>query len=305
MKALVLFFAMMLPGMLFSQQIPDLTYNPRIPHPEYARGQGPVVFIDQGHYDLNKMNGRYRPFAHLLESDGYVVRGYNGKFTEEGLSKVKILVISNALNKVNFGPGRWHLPVPSAFTDEEIAVVKNWVSNGGSLFLIADHMPMPGAAKKLGEAFGFEMTDGFVMDPRHPGPAVFSLKKGTLTKSILTTGRNRKESVDHVATFTGQAFSIPEEATPVLTFNDSYVDYLPQTAWKFNRKTKRFSAWGMSQGAFRTFGKGKVVVFGEAAMFNAQLIGPRQRKAGMNSAIGDENYKLLLNIIHWLDGRLK
>ena len=306
MKAIVLFFAMMLPGMLFSQQIPDLNYHPRIPHPEYALGQGPVIFIDQGHYDLNKKNGRYRPFADLLERDGYVVWGYKGKFTKEGLSKGKILVISNALNKVNFGPGRWHLPTPSAFTDKEIEVVKNWVSNGGSLFLIADHMPMPGAAKKLGEAFGFEMTNGFVYDTRrHPGVAIFSLKKGTLTKSILTMGRNKKESVDHVATFMGQAFGIPQEATPILTFNDNYVNYLPQTAWKFNKKTKRYSAWGMSQGAFRTFGKGKVVVFGEAAMFNAQLIGPRESKAGMNSVIGDENYKLLLNIIHWLDGKLK
>ena len=303
MKAWILFIAVLLPGMMFSQQRPDLNYHPRIADPAYAPGKGPVVFIDEGHFDLNTKNGRYKPFADVLERDGYVVKGYKGKFTEEGLSKGKILVVSNALNKKNVG--HWYLPTPSAFTNEEIEAVKKWVSNGGSLFLIADHMPMPGAAKALAAAFGFEMTNGFAINPNHQGPAVFSLKDGTLTKSILTTGRNKKESVRRIATFTGQAFRIPKEATPILTFNGNYVDYLPDTAWRFNSKTRRYSAQGMSQGAFRKFGKGKIVVFGEAAMFNAQLIGLRKIKAGMNSPIADQNYKLLLNIIHWLDGKLK
>ena len=305
MKALVFFMAMMLPGIVFSQQVPDLTYKPHISNPAYAPGKGPVVFIDEGHFDLNTKNGRYQPFADLLERDGYVVLGYKGKFTEEGLSKGKILVISNALNKINASPGHWYLPTPSAFTNEEIEAVKKWVSNGGSLFLIADHMPMPGAAKELAAAFGFEMTNGFAMAPRRPGPAVFSLRDGTLTESVLTSGRNRKESVKRIATFTGQAFRIPKEATPILTFNKHYLDFLPDTAWKFNSKTKRYSAQGMSQGAFRKFGKGKVVVFGEAAMFNAQLVGPRKIEVGMNSLIVNQNYKLLLNVIHCLDGKLE
>ncbi len=295
--------AMLLPGMLFSQQVADLNYSHNISHPEYAPSKGPVIFLDEGHYDLNRTTGRYEPFCNLLEADGYVVLPYRGQFTEEGLSKGKILVISNALNKVN--ARHWSLPTPSAFTKEEIAVVKKWVSNGGSLFLIADHMPMPGAAKALAAAFGFEMTNGFVMDPHLPGPAIFKLKNGTLTPSILTRGRNKKESVNHVATFTGQAFRIPKEATPVLTFDRHYVDYLPETAWRINSNTPRISAEGMSQGAFRTFGKGKVVVFGEAGMFTAQVTGPMKRKFGMNSPLANQNYRLLLNIIHWLDGTLK
>lgn len=303
MKRLVFILSMLLPGMLFSQQLPDLNYRPIISHPAYAPGKGPVVFIDEGHFDLNTKGRRYQPFADLLERDGYVVLGYKGKFNREDLSKGKILVISNALNEVNIG--HWYLPTPSAFTKREIAVVKNWVSNGGSLFLIADHMPMPGAAKELAAAFGFEMTNGFAMEPRHQGPADFSFKDGTLTKSILTMGRNKKESVNHIVTFTGQAFNIPKEATPILTFNNRYVNFLPDTAWSINSKTRRYSAQGMSQGAFRKFGKGKIVVFGEAAMFNAQLIGPRKSKAGMNSPVANQNYKLLLNIIHWLDGKLE
>jgi hypothetical protein len=49
--------------------------------------------------------------------------------------------------------------------------------------------------------------------------------------------------------------------------------------------------------------KGRVVMSGEAAMFTAQLAGPQQFPAGMNAPYARNNYRLLLNIIHWLDGR--
>jgi len=52
-------------------------------------------------------------------------------------------------------------------------------------------------------------------------------------------------------------------------------------------------------------GKGPVVVFGEAAMFTAQLAGPQKNKTGMNSTIAPQNFQLLLNIIHWLDRILR
>ncbi|MFT5253862.1 MAG: hypothetical protein ACI87N_002915 [Flavobacteriales bacterium] len=58
---------------------------------------------------------------------------------------------------------------------------------------------------------------------------------------------------------------------------------------------------GWPQGAYKKYGKGKVVVFGEAAMFSAQLAGAK-KKMGMNNKVAPENYQLLLNIIHWLDG---
>ena len=80
---------------------------------------------------------------------------------------------------------------------------------------------------------------------------------------------------------------------------------MPDTAWVFKKDTPGFNAKGWSQGAFRKYGKGKIVVFGEAAMFTAQLAGPNKIKAGMNNKIAKENYKLSLNIIHWFDGKLK
>ena len=83
------------------------------------------------------------------------------------------------------------------------------------------------------------------------------------------------------------------------------VNLLPDTAWVFDQTTIIYGVEGWSQGAYRTFGKGKVVAFGEAAMFTAQLAGPNRVKAGMNNEIAPQNYQLLLNIIHWLDGKLE
>jgi hypothetical protein len=57
---------------------------------------------------------------------------------------------------------------------------------------------------------------------------------------------------------------------------------------------------GWCQGAVLKFGKGRVAVFGEAAMFSAQLAGPQQMPVGMNSPEAPQNHQLLLNVMHWL-----
>jgi len=132
------------------------------------------------------------------------VKEYNGVFKHTELTKGKILVISNALNEINV-VNRF-LPTPSAFTKTEIEVVKRWVDDGGSLFLIADHMPMAGAAKDLAAAFEFEFTNRFVVDTVSGGPSYFSLKEKTLHESIITKGKDINESVEQIVAFTGQGF---------------------------------------------------------------------------------------------------
>ncbi len=286
------------------QQIADTTYHPEIKNPAYQVGKGPVVFIDEGHYNFHTKNGRYKPFAMLLERDGYNVKEFKGKFEMSKLNEGKILVISNALNKIN--DTNWVLPTPSAFTKEEIKTVADWVSAGGSLFLIADHMPLAGAAHDLAAVFGFEIYNGFAFDTtsNNRGQAFFNRNDLTLTKSPLTDGRNSSEKINQVVSFTGQAFKIPADAQPVLIFNQNFEIFLPDTAWQFNDKTKRISVEGWSQGAYKKFGKGRIAIFGEVAMFSAQLGGEQKVRMGMNSEIASENYQFLLNIIHWLDRKL-
>jgi len=284
-----------------AQQVADTTFNPAIKNPEYARGKGPVVFIDEGHNNFHTVDGRYLPFARLLRADGYQVKGLPGEFTGNLPKEMRILVIANALNKINIQ--NWYLPTPSAFTKTEIEVVRKWVSNGGSLFLIADHMPMGGAAEDLAAAFGFKFTNGFAADTAAGGTAYFYRKDKGVVPSVITDGRNADEKVSKVVTFTGQAFQVPPKATPILLFDKRYLLMESDTAWVFGKNTKYTNIDGWCQGAFMNYGKGKIVFFGEAAMFTAQLAGPNKIAVGMNSSYAEENYKLLLNIIHWLGGR--
>jgi len=267
----------------------------------YVNNKGSIVFIDEGHHNFHTKNGRYKAFANLLERDGYIVTEYKGSFQKSELNKGKILVISNALNKINIR--NWYLPTPSAFTKNEIATVKQWVNEGGSLFLIADHMPMAGASEKLAAAFGFKFTNGFVFNTKTKGPAYFSTKDGSLVESTITKGKTTSENIDQVVSFTGQGFKIPADAKSILKFDENYINVLPDTAWVFkNIPRNPVKEW--SQGAYKKYGKGRVVVFGEAAMFTAQIAGRQKRKMGMNNPIAKRNYQLLLNIIHWLDAKL-
>lgn len=288
---------------IFSQQIADTNFKPVIAKPEYAPGKGRVVTIDQGHNNFHTANGRYLPFARLLKSDGYRVDSCKGDLTQSQLKNVRILVIANALNKINIQ--NWYVPTPSAFSAEEIKTVRKWVEEGGSLFLIADHMPFGGAAADLASAFGFTFTNGFAADTSKPGNDYFYRKDGSLASCSITNGRNAAETVNKVVTFTGQAVRIPADATSILNFSDRYLLLETDTAWVFDSHTKYTSIKDWSQGAYMKYGKGRLVMFGEAAMFSAQLSGQNQRKAGMNAEYAEENYKLLLNIIHWLDGKME
>lgn len=283
-----------------AQQIADTSYNPIIEHPVYEQGQGPVIFIDEGHYNFHTREGRYLPFARLLEKDGYRVESNLSVFQTPQLNQCKILVVSNALHVSD--TAEWALPTQSAFTPEEIKTLTQWVHEGGSLFLIADHMPMAGAASDLARSFGFKFTNGFAMNPSGSLPSIFSTLDKTLAVNTVTNGRNKEEKVSRIGTFTGQAFQIPEDAIPILTFDETHINLLPEIAWEFNEHTRRQIINGWHQGAYKAFGKGRVVIFGEAAMFSAQLSGSNKFKFGMNHPDVPQNYQLLLNIIHWLDG---
>jgi hypothetical protein len=253
--------------------------------------------LDDAHANFHTLNGRFKAFATVLRNDGYVLQASSDSLTPAQLSKGKILVIANALHPTN--SQQWTLPTPSAFTDTEIEVVNDWVKNGGSLFLIADHMPFPGAAEKLAASFGFKFYNGFAM--KTGGQDIFSLGNG-LNVNVLTKGRNDKETITSLQTFTGQAFEIPASAQSIVVLNSKYTVKLPQTAWEFKKDTPVISGDGLVQGAYMTYGKGRIVVFGEAAMFTAQLQG--KNKVGMNQKSAAQNAQFLLNTIHWLDGIL-
>ncbi|MCA1635955.1 MAG: hypothetical protein LC802_20255 [Acidobacteria bacterium] len=58
------------------------------------------------------------------------------------------------------------------------------------------------------------------------------------------------------------------------------------------------SVAGWTQGATLRSGKGRVALFGEAAMFTAQLAGPNRVRFGMNAPEAPQNAQFLLNVLH-------
>jgi len=278
----------------YGQQMADTGYSPPPFSPAYVSASAsPLVIIDEAHYNFHTADGRFAPFAKLLRSDGFRVARGTSSFSDSMLKQVRVLVIANALNAAN--RESWRLPTPSAFTDDEITVVNNWVKAGGSLFLIADHMPFPGAAERLASSFGFKFYNGFAMDTAAKSNGdLFTLSDGSLTK----TSEPGFQMPDTVASFTGQGFDAPGNAICLLKLRDAFQILLPQEAWQFDKVTPRIAGSGKCQGAIMKFGKGRVAVFGEAAMFTAQTAG--NRKVGMNTRSGKKNYLLLLSIMHWL-----
>ncbi|MEX2477300.1 MAG: DUF4350 domain-containing protein [Gracilimonas sp.] len=299
MRTLFLLFFLVFPILLFAQQSPDTTFTINIENPEFKKGEGPVLCIDSAHNNFHKLNGGFSPFARVMRHDGYVVKDFNYPLTLTGqLNTCNVLVIANPLHESNIE--NWVLPNPSAFSEDEIQSLNQWVEKGGALFLIADHMPFAGAASDLGSSFGFRFRNGFAtLEKEQNKPDLFTLENGRLLESPISG-----EDITSVTTFTGSAFTYPDQAIPVLVFAEGDFSLEPEVAWQFEENTETVDIGNYTQGAIMEYGNGKLAVFGEAAMFTAQTIQTPQGefKVGLNNPdLAPQNLQFLLKLMHWLD----
>ena len=279
-----------------------------------APGQGPLVLLDRAHNNFFV----YRPenrnaLVDLLEGDGYQVRELDGPFDRESLAGVQIVVVAMALSAQNVYhspaeiPQAWRMPTPSAFSEDEIAVLSEWVEAGGSLLLVFEHMPLAGAAQDLAGAFGIEISNGFVVDGTSLADldleitpqtdlgdwrATFTRVDGTLVAHPVTNGRQPSEQVDAVATFGGSAFRLPPGGEPLFTLAPAFVSLLAEVAWQFSDTTPHEPVGGWAQGGVLRAGQGRVAVFSDA--FILYLVG------GVGSE--PDAPQLLRNVLHWLSG---
>jgi hypothetical protein len=316
------FFAPALLGLLawhtYAQQVADAGFPVTVARPAYGTN-GPRVLFDEAHNNFHTTGGRFKPFADLIRNDGYSVTPNGEPFRAESLRGYDILVIANAL-----GDGGSLLSVSQpAFTDEECAAVEAWVRDGGSLFLIADHAPIGAASAALARRFGVEMANSYTSDAKRalfatdPSLIVYTPGKGLVADHPIVQG------VERVIAFTGQSLSISRRATAILALSAAAVDVtLPRTesleeidAIRLAARRgsavaggKRQSAAGRAQLVALPFGKGRVVIAAEAAMFSAQIVqgeGARELfgtdtfAMGMNQP-GCDNKQLALNVMHWL-----
>lgn len=280
-----------------AQQEPDTLFDYQIAVPTFLKETGPVVAIDEGHHNFHTKDGRYSAFSKLLQKDGYRLRSLSDTLiTDVSLIGIDVLVISNPLHVSNTQD--WILPTPSAYSESEILTIRNWVAKGGRLFLIADHMPFAGAAEKLGEAFGIKFVNGFAMDNRERRLEEFVCDKGLVCQNEITDLKG-----DTIVTFTGSAFSIEQKHQPILIFDNTYTVLIPEVAWEFKDDTPYVSGEGLEQIAAMEYGKGRLIISGEAAMFSAQVAGPNRLPVGFNVPAAEDNCAFLLDLLSWLVGK--
>jgi hypothetical protein len=292
-------FVIILCCVAFAQQISDPNFNPHVEHPAYTKGF-PRVLFDEAHNNFHTATGRYKPFVDMMFSDGYQIAANRKSFSKDSLQTYKILIIANAIGAEDMDDPGADKP---AFTEEECDAVRDWVSTGGALLLIADHAPFGSAAQILAKRFAVEMSKGYVVDlehsvPDNPSLLIFSRENKLLLDHPITQGRNDSERINRVQTFTGQALKGPPGATQLLALAATAIDQAEPMGGE------KKSVAGQAQGIAFKFGKGRVVMLGEAAMLSAQVAGPENFKMGMNVP-GNDNRQFALNIMHWLSGLLK
>jgi hypothetical protein len=142
------------------------------------------------------------------------------------------------------------------------------------------------------------MSEGVAIDPKNSGdgPAqlVFSRENKLLDDHPITQGRDASERLGRIMTFTGQSLRGPEGSVTFLKLGETATDQAGPAG-------KPVSAAGRAQGLALRYGKGRVVVLGEAGQLSAQVLGPMRAPMGMNFP-GIDNRQMALNIMHWLSG---
>ena len=300
-------------------QTSDPDFDASVEEPAYA-ANGPVVVIDEAHANFHTSTGRYRPFAELLGNDGYTVIAGRTPIHRDALRETDVLVIANALPPPGAAPGT------PAFTERESDAVEGWVRDGGSLLLIADHAPFGSAAENLGQRFGVTMGKGWVWDVREAGASietrfVTSRENGLLGAHPVLRGRDASEEVRSLKAFSGQSLDVPPGATVLMKLSETAREVRNRTDLETIRAAVAGRAGtaqdlieelsepvgGRAQGIAMTFGQGRVVVLGEAAMLSAQVSRrgdpPTASPMGMNVP-GYDNRQFVLNTLHWLSGLL-
>jgi len=243
------------------------------------------VAIDEAHANFHTLEGKYAPFGALLSADGYRVRASAARFSPQALTGVDVLVIANA---------RSSSPGASGFGADEIAAVRNWVSQGGSLLLISDHAPFGTAASRLAEAFGVNMGVGYV-----------ATQVGRGVSSQIHFGRSQLgnhpilSGIRSVQSFTGQSLSVPPGGTALLVLPSDALEVSSADdirALAEGHRVPARSAAGRARAVALPFGKGRVVVAGEAAMFTEQIV-PGIGRVGLTA---EDDQQFALNVLHWL-----
>jgi hypothetical protein len=333
MKTLFKCFAFsLLVSFASGQIIADSAYRFQNPNPAFKSGDGPLIYLDSAHFNAHTAEGTYKPFARLLIDDGYKVHAVTTTFSQEILKPCRIIVIANAQAETDVKDRSY--PHSSAFSRDEINALFTWIHGGGSLLLIADHVPFAGAVSDLATILGVQFIDGFVGP--NAGLTTGNIVYGTVNKKMwqefavgakvpfeqlqrfladpgklgahpIIRGRSDQERISAVVSFAGSAFYPSAKIEPLLILGPRAAGLI---SYRWNSPDSKpeeqplFPVGGWLQGAAVRLGQGRAVILSEAGMCTALAVGPDKIQVGMNSSFAPQNAQFCLNMIHWLSGLL-
>lgn len=301
---------MALGGFVWLLSVPqegDPNFDEHVAHPAYTTAH-PRVYFDEGHWDV----ALYKPFANLIRNDGYSVELKKGAVTRAALAGYDVLLLANVLGfkqGVKQIPGVRHYLQGDAFSAEECTAIRDWVQEGGSLLLVSDYAPTSKSAGRLSREFGVTMRNGWAVEPKSHDPAtgrwgflLFTRENGQLLNHAITRGRDSSERLNKILTFTGQALDYPSNATPVLKLSSEAREYPYHEG---SAVKESVSAANTAQGVALEFGKGRVVVLGEAAVLTSVVARASGTTFHFGMSYPDcDDRQLALNIMHWLSRAL-
>ena len=169
-------------------------------------------------------------------------------------------------------------------------------------------MPFAGDAASLAGAVGFRVDERLCVEGNDPDPRtgdypiVFRRSDATLRANAITNGRGQAERVDSIVSFTGSAFyffSGRGDSLMVLAARHASAHAEGRVAVRRTRRPTS-TAEAFFRAPHLSTGKGRVAMFGEAAMFTAQRKGAESVPMGMNAPEASQNPQFILNVLHWL-----
>jgi len=253
----------------------------------FPAGEGPVITVDEGHHNAHTATGRFSFVTDILEQDGYVVARSGTAFTAENLAGVEVLMVATPLHGMEDGS----LPTLLAIKDEEVTHLVDWIRGGGSLFLVSDHMPIPGAQDNLLQALGIRGLNGYAVSSQTPESStiIFRRSDGSLGPHPVIDGLNPSERINSVASLSGFAFQAGDDFEPLFVLPDAAVSLQVDHWFTPSDDYERIPVGGWWQAALGEIGEGRVALMGEAGMFTAQIRGPDQWANGLSDPVTEEN----------------
>lgn len=281
-----------------NQAKPDNEFDVSVSEPK-LKNIKPRVLFDEAHKNHHQIENTYKPFATLITNDGCSVTSTHQSIDNSALATADVYIIATAMGKEDPGD-------KSPFTQNEIDLIEQWVSNGGSLLLITEHFPFGLAMSPVLKKFGVEVHNGYTEDTllnnkEVPDALLFTKSKGNLnpTHPIL-------DNVERLNTFTGSSVKSDSTWTQLLIFTPNAQNFNVKVDVKKDGNdiitsveyADFYSARGYSQGICKHYGKGKIVVLAESAFLTAQF-DKNGNKYGMNSP-DEDNKQFVLNLMKWL-----